>query len=52
MKKRILSWIMLFAVLFTCLPVNSVMAKTSKTKAQAFSYLNGLLGQTVGNVLH
>lgn len=49
MKRKILLWIMLFAVLFTCLPVNSVSAKTSKTKAEAFSYLNGLVGQTVGS---
>ena len=28
MKRKILLWIMLFAVLFTCLPVNSVMAKS------------------------
>ena len=49
MKKKLLSCCLLLAVLFACLPMNSVMAKTSKTKAQAFSYLNGLVGQTVGS---
>lgn len=49
MKRKAISWLLLLVVLFSCLPVNSVIAKTSKTKAEAFSYLNGLVGQTVGS---